>query len=633
MTDGERSSTPSPDELLVELRAERFPTGSQQRRSRRLRDHLIKELKARGWDPQRVAIGSSPRRLVVVLRELQLDDPSSAEEDVVAALQATLETVVDGSGYSRAELPLVRPLSGVCLLLDGDVVPFTVGDVEATAHTTGHHTLSPQRFRVGSAEDYLRKLRKLGIEVRPEERLRLFRAAADSLAQGCSGHIRPDEALLSAWADESEICGAVVGAFDPQFLGLPEEVVVAVLRGRQRALAVESRGELIARFVAPMDRLDDPGERICTGNELAVDAHLLDARFIFDRDRERPLAQRSREMAETSFENRQSTCGERAKALEASCALICRELRLKSLEDSVTEAARLLDSDRDCELRREFPKLGGRVAGLFAREEGYPSTVWQALYDCRSGEAQAAEAPRGKVAYVLALADRLERIVAESTGEETVRARKMTAARLDEIVRLSSQADLDLDVQLLVAGGARAQGVEQTGERWQHLRALVADGLEGSLEARGFEANEVKAVLHADGSSRLPSLMQRLEAIRHLRGDRRLDDVCTLAKRLREILIESRELTVNESALIEPPERALHQEIERSEGVLAAAMVDSRFDDWLEGLFQLSRVVEQFLNEVLVRDEVERLRQNRLALLQRVYRVYSNHVRFAELAS
>ncbi len=619
-------------ELLVEIRAERFPAGAQQRRSRRLRDRLIKELKSRGWDPQRAAIGSTPRRVVVVLRELGVSDYESAGAQLAEALQETLGSLFEKRSYSQAEQPLARPLSGICLLLDGELVPFSFDDIEATAHTIGHHALSPQRLRVDDAEDYLNKLMKLDIEVRPDERLRQFRGAADALAQTCGGHVRSDEGLLARWAAECESSGAVVGAFDTQFLSLPDEVVVAVLRGRQRALAVERRGQLLPHFVAPMDRPDDPEGRVREGNESAVGAHLLDARFMYDRDREKPLAQRAREMASTPFDGRRSTCGERAQSLEASCLLICRELRLRSLEDSVSEAARLLDSDRDCELRREFPQLGGRVAGLLAREEGYPSTVWQSLYDCRSGEAQSAETPRGKVAYVLALADRLERVVADSTGKESARSRKSSLARLDEIVRLAAQGDLDLDVQLLAAGGARAQGIEQLGDRWQHLRKVISEGLESALETRGFERREVKAVLQADGSSRLPSLLQRLEALRTLRTDERLVDVCTMAKRLREILIESRELTINESALIEPPERALHQEIERSEGLLAAAMVDSRFDDWLEGLHLLSQVVELFLNEVLVRDEVERLRQNRLALLQRVYRVYSNHVRFAVLA-
>ena len=548
-------------------------------------------------------------------------------------MEETLAELANGAWFGQSERPLARPLSGICLLLDGVVVPFSFGEVESGAHTTGHHALSPQRFRVDDAEDYLRKLRRLGIEVRPEARLRLLREAAATLAQSCGGHVREDDFLVSAWADECEIAGALIGSFDSQFLGLPAEVVVAVLKDRQRSLAVEARGQLLNRFVAPMDRPDDPDGRIRQGNEWAVEAHLLDARVIYDRDRQVPLAGRAREMAEKPFEARMSTCGQRTLALEASCALLCRELGLGSLEDSAREAARLLDSDRECELRREFPQLGGRVAGLLARDEGYPSTVWQALYDCQSGEARAAETPRGKVAYVLALGDRLERIVSESTGHESARCRRAAAARIDEIVRLSAQAELDLDVQLLAAGGARAQGIEQLGERWQHVRKVVVEGLEQALEARDFEATEVKAVLYGDGSSRLPSLLQRLEALRHLRSDPRLEEVCSLAKRLREILIESRELFVDETALIEPPERALFEEIERSEGVLAAAMVDSRFEDWLEGLSLLSRVVEQFLNEVLVRDEVERLRQNRLALLQRVYRVYSNHVRFAELAT
>ena len=296
-----------------------------------------------------------------------------------------------GAGHG----PWVRPVHGILSLLAGEVVPFTLFGVAAGAETTGHAVHSPEPFAVKSFADYRRKLARRGVEVAPAVRRETLRKAMTAAAADLGGELVEDAALLDKLAAICEVPGVMVGGFDEAFLALPREVLITSLRDHQSALTVEEPaaagaepdGEaggdrpLLPHFLTVMDRADDPEGRVRAGNEWVVAARLADARFFFAEDRKVPLGERAGRLAQLGFHERLGSYADKSERIVALTRLLIEALDGEADLDDALTAARLLKADLTAEMVKEFTSLQGVIGGLYAREEGMPEAVWQAIYD------------------------------------------------------------------------------------------------------------------------------------------------------------------------------------------------------------------------------------------------------------
>jgi len=579
---------------------------------------------------RRTVAGASTRAILVELIPMLLEKLSWAK------------TMRWGTGIG----PWVRPVHGVVALLDGEVVPFELFGVAAGRTTAGHPTLSPAAFEVAGVAPWRDRLAALGIVPEPEQRERRLREAMTERAQAAGGTLVDDPELLARLAAICEIPGVLEGAFDPALLALPREVLVASLRDHQSALTVERNGELLPIFLTVMDRSDDPAGRVRAGNEWVVAARLADARFFWEKDRASTLESRIGGLDGLGFHQKLGSYGEKRGRIVDLCAALAAGLGLDADERRQLElAASLAKVDLTTDMVREFTALQGVVGGIYAREEGQPEAVWQAIYDQYRPSGSDDAPPRGRAGRLLALADRVDTLVGffrlgpkfwPSGSKDPFGLRRAAMG----VVRLCIEGDAELNLgatmreadRLYGALGAErridADGRESLVQPHHALPGdtgplvdFLWDRAEFVLASRGLAYDEIDAARGAAGRAAALDFRGALDcgrAIQAIRGERSFLAVALAAKRIQNIVRDQPFHHLDAGAFELAAERALLATSENLAGALESALARRDFAAGFEAIGHLAPSLESFFSDVLVMDPDPAKRANRLALLQRI---------------
>ena len=502
----------------------------------------------------------------------------------------------------------IRPIRWIVALLGDDVVPFELAGVRSGAVTSGHRRLGARAIAVTIA-DYAERLRENYVILKAEER-------RNKIHKELAGvRVKPDAALVETLVYLTEHPTPIVGSFDAEFLALPEEVLVTVMRHHQKYFSVEDEhGKLAPQFAAVMNIPSDPEGFVRSGNERVLRARFNDARFFWQTDQKKSLAARLPDLAHVTFQAKLGTYlekTERAKALVGTLGGDAHAVR----------AAELAKCDLTTELVKEFTELQGVVGGLYARAQGEPEPVWQAIYDHYKPESMEDAIPRNRTGQIVALADKLDTLRGcfgvglIPTGSRDPFALRRAA---QGVVKILVEGKIDIDLAPLVDDGT--DGAKALAEFLQdRIRYYFK-------EVRGFLYDEVNAATAA-GWSNLVDLEARLIRIRDLRSSPDFEPLAASFKRIRNILDQQKFTGVNATAIDEKllqdgPERDLYDEYRRIAGQPIESVVS-----------QLRPKVDLFFDKVLVNAPEDDVRRNRLMLLGTLLLEFSNIADFSEIVT
>jgi glycyl-tRNA synthetase beta chain len=385
-----------------------------------------------------------------------------------------------------------------------------------------------------------------------------------------------------------------------------------------------------------MDRSDDPAGRVQAGNEWVVEARLGDARFFHDEDRKRSLAERVESLSQLTFHTELGSFAEKSDRVRRLVGILAEALGWPSEAGAAAEAARLAKCDLTTAMVKEFTSLQGVMGGVYAREEGLPEALWQAIYDQYRPVGVDDPIPRGRVGQLLALADRLDTLVGifglglvPSGSRDPFGLRRVAQG----LVRIVLEAGLPLDLDLAAAQAVVLYGgrLRRSGEEvLATLRSFLQDRVRTLLGRAGLAYDEIEAAL-AVGGAQLPDVEARASALHAVRSEPGFLAVVLAAKRIANILRDQAEHELDPERLAEDAERALYRaSLELRDDVLAAE-ARGEYEACLRSIAGFADVLERFFVEVLVMDENRELRHNRLALLQSIQRTLSRTARLTEM--
>ncbi|MEA2692264.1 MAG: glycyl-tRNA synthetase beta chain [Acidobacteriota bacterium] len=538
--------------------------------------------------------------------------------------------------------PWVRPIHGIVSLFDGAVVPFALFGVAAGDLTEGHPVLSPAPFRVTGLASYRQELAARGIEVRPAERREALHAGMKERAVAAGGILVEDAALLEKLVAICEIPGVMEGGFEEEFLDLPAEVLSTSLRDHQSALTVErSSGaggdhRLLPRFLTVMDRPDDPAGRVRSGNEWVVSARLADARFFYGEDRKVGLARRAEQLGSLTFHDKLGSYADKSERLATLAMAICAQLGWKAEAPGAKIAARLLKADLATEMVKEFTSLQGIMGGIYARIDGQPEEIWQAVYDQYLPASTEDAIPRGRTGQVVSLADRIDTLAGifglglVPTGSRDPFGLRRAA---QGVVRILLEGELPLDLEKAAMEAVKLYGnrLSRTPEQvLADLRPFLADRVRYVLGLAGYAYDEIEAGL-ATGAANLPDLKARVDALHRARTGADFLAVVLAAKRIANIVKEAPESPLDPALLVEPAEKDLAAAFAGMKDEIEAAAAARDYERCLARIADLAPVLDRFFVEVLVMDKDPAVRTNRIALLQAIGRTVSRTARLTEM--
>jgi len=494
----------------------------------------------------------------------------------------------------------IRPIRWIVAMLGEEIIPFQLADVRSGALSAGHRRLGAKEIAV-TASDYEQRLRDHYVILSAEERREKI------LVDMAGIRIKQDPALLNTLVFLTEWPKPITGSFDPEFLQLPEEVLVTVMRHHQKYFSVEDAdGKLAPQFVAIMNTEGDPEGYIRRGNERVLRARFNDARFFWDGDQKKSLADRKQDLANVTFQAK----------LGSYLAKTERMMKLASElggDSHAVRAAELCKCDLTTDLVKEFTELQGVIGGLYARHQGEPAEVWQSVYDHYKPESMEDALPRHRTAQIVALADKLDTLRG-CFGVGMV----PTGSKDPFALRRAAQGV----VRIMVEGKLEVPFLNDDAQ----LTAFFEERIKYYFkDIRGFAYDEVNACMAA-GWSNLPDLEARLDRVRSLRSTPDFEPLAAAFKRIRNILDQARftftTTPINESMLEPGPERDLYDEFRAIQNQPIESVIS-----------RLRPKVDLFFDKVLVNAPDLNVRQNRFTLLSTLLAEFSTIADFSEIVT
>ena len=443
----------------------------------------------------------------------------------------------------------------------------------------------------------------------------------------------------------------VVGNFEPEFLSLPEVVLVTVMRGHQKYFALEdAHGKLAPHFLAVLNtEVDEHGLAIIRhGNERVLRARFNDARFFWNYDQKIPLTARLELLKAVTFQKALGSYYDKtqinlltAQAFAAAVAAHGVALDQAALDQAVL----LAKTDLTTELVKEFTELQGVIGGLYASAQGLGEAVAQAVSTQYLPASAEDSIPATVEGQILGLADRMATIVEMfALGLKPSGSKDPFALRRagNGVIKILAESGLPLTLPAVLTMAAQQSTRLPTSAGTDALSRFLKDRLDFYLrEVRGYAYDVVNAVLAVELTT-VPDAVARAEALTQVRGSADMAAVCAAFKRIKNILRQAREKEDGDGFsgrpivlvhLTEPAERRLHEEISHLAPEVEALRARQLYPEALERIAALRPAVDGFFDTVMVMAGDPSLRQNRLALIDSVLDNFSRIADFSELTS
>ena len=699
-------------DFLLELRSEEIPARMQAGARAELEKLFRRELDAAGVEAGEITVWSTPRRLALIARGLPLATEAVSEElkgPPVGAPDQAVEGFCRKAGVDKGDLETrdvkgratyfavknvpgratsdllaeaipaivrdfswpksmrwgaasisteslrwVRPLSGVVALLGDDVVDCEVHGVTSGAVTLGHRFHHSGDITIGNAGDYAMKLRAAHVIVDHEERQDLIRSGAAKVASEAGIRLVEDEGLVIENAGLTEWPIPLLGRFEEDFLEVPPETIQLTARVNQKYFVCEDEaGELANAFICTANiEAEDGGARVVDGNRKVLAARLSDARFFWDVDRKKTLAEHAKGLERITFHEKLGTVADKVERVAKLADWLVFDAKAPNGDHKLArQAAELSKADLVTEMVGEFPELQGLMGGYYAKAEGLPVEVAEAIRDHYKPVGASDEVPTAPTAVAVSLADKLDNLLSFfkidilPTGSKDPFALRRAALGYLRLVQVN-------DLKLSLDEVAHAWASKPMPKLAEKLADFLLDRLAVQLRDEGVRHDYVQASRSWQG--RPDQRIDRVEArARALAGFLDSEDGSNLLagyKRAANILkkedwhgaegeiartgeedplaiVDDPDLRAVVEAKMaerhakelsytpEPAEKALMDALANSEPAASRAIAAEDFGAAMAALADLRAPIDRFFEEVTVNADEENKRAHRLDLL------------------
>jgi glycyl-tRNA synthetase beta chain len=459
-------------------------------------------------------------------------------------------------------------------------------------------------------------------------------------------------ALLETVVNLTELPTVVAGSFDKEYLALPEEILVTVMRDHQKYFAVEdAKGALLPHFLAVLNTDGDPEGLIRHGNERVLRARFNDARFFWQADQKVRLEDRVEMLKHVTFQKDLGSYHEKANRMahlvDVGGADFDKPGR-KINRNALHVAAWMAKADLTTELVKEFTELQGIVGGLYAKAQGVDPVVAEAVYDHYKPESMEDAVPRSLEGALLAIADKADSIAGMfALGLQPTGSRDPFALRrqANGVVKIVAEHRLPLDLRMLFREALAAYKGSEAEKKFTKLdgypgavAAFFRERLEFYMREKGFAYDEVNAVLAADAAHVVEAL-DRVKAVAAARKSPDFESISVAFKRIKNILRQAAERSIaipaafDASMMKDDAEKALATMVGQLGPRVEELRKHHEYGAALAEIAKLRPTLDAFFDKVMVMVDDERLRGNRLALLDRLFRDFSTIADFSEIVT
>ena len=529
-------------------------------------------------------------------------------------------------GDNTAEF--VRPVHWVIVLFGTDVVPCTILGVTADNKTRGHRFHHPESIIISSVDDYMSTLKEAFVLADFQERLEEIQRQAEDAAQSCGGHLEIDTELLDEVTSLVEWPQVITGEYDKEFLKLPKEVLVSTMQGHQKYFPVlDSEKNLLPYFITIANIESSAPEEIKKGNERVIRPRLADAAFFWQRDCSKPLSEYAKGLKSVVFQKQLGTLYDKTERVKKLALFMADELNQD--HENISEAAALAKADLLTDMVGEFPELQGTMGHYYALEAGMDAEVAQALDEQYMPRFAGGALPQTVTGQLLAIADRLDTLVGifaigqPPTGEKDPFGLRRSALGCLRIMIECEIKGLDLESCLMYSAETFGKGL--------NAATVIKDVFDFMMERlrRYYLDQDIRPDVFEAVLARQPKephdFNRRIHAVMAFSKLPEAEGLAAANKRISNILRQAGIGTagdVQKELLNEKAEQDLSAALDKAEETVTPLLQANDYTRAMSHLAELRQVVDTFFDNVMVMCDDEALKNNRLAVLSNMRKLF-----------
>ena len=511
-----------------------------------------------------------------------------------------------------------RPIRWIVSILDKEEVPVKIIDVTSSKFTRGHR-FSEQNIEINTPEEYVEKLKKAHVFVDQNERKALIVELAKKEGDKLGAEVRYDDDLLDEVTYLCEYPIPVVCDFKKEYLDVPEMVTVTVMASHQRYFALYKDGKLINKFITITNYIGSEFENIKAGNERVITARLDDAIFFFKEDTKKPFESNVENLKGMTFQKGMGSLWDKTQRIIKLSSKIANTLEYDRA--IIERTAKLCKADLTTSLVFEFTELQGFIGADYAKHSGEDEKVVQGIkehYYPLNAESELAEGIEGQI---VGIADKLDTICAVfANGKKPTGSSDPLGVRRAALGVIKTVINKELKLNLTDLIGKVVADLPKKAENENELLAQIEDFFIQRLIIFLSETCR-KDVIEACAKTRnknplvdLCDFVHRVNLVSELIKDKAFPAMLESANRITRILKELVQTPVNSNLFKFDAEKILFEKVSQ--------IKEDNYENLIEGMKNANPAIEKFFEDVLVMDEHEEIKENRLAILSMLKRKY-----------
>jgi len=521
-------------------------------------------------------------------------------------------------------LRFARPIRWLTAIFGEQVVDFTLDSLHSGRITYGHRSLNPESIELtdASVDNYLAVLRKANVYADHNERRKMIAARVSEVLKSEDCAMIIDEELLNTVTFLVENPQPIVGTFRESHLSLPNEVLVTPMKEYQRYFPIwKDENSLLAKFIIISNGTDGNHDVVRHGNERVLHARLEDAEFFYEEDQRSSLGDKIDRLKDVIFQIKLGNLYEKSCRISQIAENICDYLNLDESKTNAKRAAMLSKADLTTQMVIEFPSLQGIMGSYYAINSGESDEVAQAIREHYQPISADSPCPESQVGIIVSIADKFDTIVGYfgigeiPTGSSDPYSLRRQAIGILRIL-IENRIHINLDALIELAFKLYGDKLDE------YPKSQILDFFAGRLsvimrEEFNYAFDVVEAVLSADKSNPVDALI-RARAVTAFREQSDFDQIYPAFNRVLRILPESPPTQIQEELFEQDEEKHLFDLIAQVELELDKLIKSNSYNKLIVRLSKLQPMIDRFFDEVLVMAENQSVRNNRLALLNRI---------------
>ncbi len=676
--------------LLVEIGVEEIPHEILSQTLENLKSISTEKLQSYGFDYSNLKIMGTPRRLSLILENLSektkekivekkgpsiksaFDEngkPTKALLGFLSSNNATEKEVIKGNDYvylkvktggknlsevlpdflkesifslsfpkimkwGESNISFVRPIRWLTVVYGQEKLKFSLENISTTDFTIGHRILSSSPVRIDNAGEYEKKLLEAYVVVDQNERKKVILNQIELKAKELKAKPIISDALLDTLVNLTEFPVVAIGEFEKDFLNLPKEVLISEMIEHQKYIPLENEnGKLINKLLVVLNTLEN--HEIVKGNERVIRARFSDGKFFFDEDRKQKLESYLSKLEDVLFIKGLGNMKDKVERIKYLTEKIANFFGWNDVLRDALCVATLSKCDLVTNMVYEFPDLQGVIGYYYALHSGEKENVAKSIKEHYQPRFSGDSLPSCKEGILVSLADKIDNLFALYSRGNFVSGSKDPYGLRRQIlgvIRILIECNLNLDIIRLMNESFQIyeKYLSITKEEFEEkIRNFITTRTKTVLKEYGFEFDEIEAGITV--VSDIYDAFLRIKAIHSLRQTEGFIKLALTFKRIKNIIRNEKVIELDEKLLTEEAEKKLYKLYKDNYNEFNKNFNEKNYEKCALILAGFKDTVDNFFDRVLVMDENEKLKNNRVALLSTIDKLFMQLIDFEKI--